>query len=114
MPTHKQQVAGRLCKETGIARNAFTSKIDKVLGTAHDLLMRLRRLANTSEQRDDTTKEQRKAQNEKTMQIRADLSDGNVEGAESKPNEYDNNTAGKTLWRLSNATRIVRETIAKV
>jgi exonuclease III len=48
MPKHKQQVAGRLCKETGIARNAFTSKIDKVLGTAHDLLMRLRRLANTS------------------------------------------------------------------
>jgi hypothetical protein len=64
MPTIKQQVTGRLCKETGIARNAFTSKVDNVLGIAHDLLMRIRRLVKGPDQLHTDTNEKRNEQSE--------------------------------------------------
>ena len=79
MPTFKQQVTGSLCKETGIARNAFTKSVDKVIGITHDLLMRLRRLANEAERRDKTTREQLKEHSEIIFRIRADENEGEIQ-----------------------------------
>ena len=78
MPTYKQQITGQMCDVTRMTRNAFTSKIDTVLGLAHDLKMRLRRLMNGAENRDATTKEQLKEQSERVISIQAHENEGNI------------------------------------
>ena len=113
MPTYKQQITGQMCHVNRMARNAFTSKVDTVLGLAHDLRMRLKRLMNCSEERNAATKEQLKEQSERVILIQAHENDGDNEGISNKPNEYDRRTAGKTLWRLANATRKIRDAIDK-
>ena len=114
MPTFKQQVTASLCKETGVARNSFTKSVDRVIGIARDMLMRLRRLANGEERRDKATKEQLKENSEKIFRIRADENEGEIQDSDSKTKEYDSQTAGKTLWRLAKATRNLKEAINKI
>ena len=99
LPRCVQKVAGKVCDHSRMERNWFTQGVDRVIGLAHDLKQRLRRLLQTKQDGDLTTEEWALREKQQLV-IKVSETEGEVEGTE-EANVYDHKTAGKTTWRLA-------------
>ena len=99
LPRCVQKVAGKVCDHSRMERNWFTQGVDRVIGLAHDLKHRLRRMLQT-EQDGDLTKEEWALRENQHLVIKVSETEGEIESRDDAK-VYGHKTAGKTTWRLA-------------
>ena len=82
LPRCVQKVSGKVCDHSRMERNWFTQGVDRVIGLAHDLKQRLRRLLQTK-QDGNLTKEEWALREKQHLVIKVSETEGEIETTES-------------------------------
>ena len=99
MPTCEQKVAAKVCEHSRIARNNFTRGIDRVIGLAHDLRQRLRRVT-APQGSEQLSKAEWVAKEREQINIHVSETNGQISDGEGI-HEYDHHQAGMSSWRIA-------------